>query len=212
MAFFFEPYKRTINHLDETFTTKERKKEFNQIFNEKIIPFVKKYGFERHTKTSKRLFRKFENGLSCFILFEHKRFGYGSYEVSVIYFDEDIGNYLNDRYLATIAPKFPYATNLMIDSQNKELLNFEVHYWMRIMELYMFPFIAKNTTHKDILKTIENKNKIDRIRNELNIPKMAWGPIYYFDLPYSYSEREEIWSKNKKYMDLLKDKSNINNS
>ncbi len=53
-------------------TTKDRKKAFDKIFKEKIVPFFKSEGFERHTKTSKRLFKKLQNGLSVFIFLNTK--------------------------------------------------------------------------------------------------------------------------------------------
>ena len=52
--------------MSEEFTTKNRKREFDRIFKEKIVPFFKTENFERHTKTSKRLFKNLGNELSVF--------------------------------------------------------------------------------------------------------------------------------------------------
>ena len=58
--------------MPEVFTTKNRKKEFDKVFSEKIVSFFLSEGFERHTKTSKRLFKILGNGLSVFIFLNTK--------------------------------------------------------------------------------------------------------------------------------------------
>ncbi|RXG11528.1 hypothetical protein DSM03_11222 [Leeuwenhoekiella aestuarii] len=71
---------------------KDREKEFNKIFKDKIDPFFVSEGFRRHTKTSKRLFKNLGNELSVFIILEYKTFGYGFYEITISYFDSELGD------------------------------------------------------------------------------------------------------------------------
>lgn len=195
---FFEPYKKSIQNPDQAFTTKVRKEEFDAAFKEKIVPFAEKYGFKRHTKTSKRLFRKFENGLSVAILFEFKTFAYGSYEISIHYSDIDTTTCTDknlvfyESMFATLKPNFPYHSNLMIDSQNKQMLHYQLAYWMRVMELYVFPFIEQNSTHSGILNRVKNQEKVNKIREMHKLDKYAVKPSYYFDFGLPKTNKEKI--------------------
>jgi hypothetical protein len=193
---YFLNYKKSLNDLDPNFTSKVRNKAFEQLFKELVIPLGNIHGFERHTKTSKRLFKKLDNGLSIFILFNFISFGYGSYEVSILYFDDDIGNFEDDEYLAWITPNFPYHSNSMIESYNLELLKFETTRWMRIMELYLFPFLNKHKTHKAILSNIENMEILGKSKTETQKNK----PIYSFEFRSPF--------KKEKYINLLRKKYN----
>lgn len=204
---FYHAFIHSIDNLDESFKTKERKKAFQQLFKKEMLPFVEKYGFQRHTKTSYRLVKNLEHGLSIFILFEYKRFGYGFYEVKVLYYDDQLGGFEADDYLAMVGPGFPYSTGLHIKSYNKEILSFYVHRWMRIMELYLFPFIEKNTSHQAMLETLKRKSIIDEKRKELQVNKNKHEPLYYFELPFSYSTNKAILNKNQPYINLLKEKA-----
>ena len=84
-----------------------------------------------------------------------------------------------------IGPSFPYASNLMISSQNASILKQELLYWIRTMELYVLPFMNKNATHQAILQTLEQKEQLDQERIALNISPQTRQAAYYFKLPTS---------------------------
>lgn len=134
--------------MAEAFTTKERKKAFDQLFKEKVLPFFKTYGFARHTKTSKRLFKNFKNGLSVFLFFEYKSFGYGFYDITMSYFDEEMGNVYDDNYL--VMGKLKTPTLEVVDAN---VLNISTDKWLLDIEYVIIPFIEKHTTHKSILES-----------------------------------------------------------
>ena len=198
---FFKPYKDTIDVKEQAFTSKVRNKEFERIFTTIILPFAKEFGFERRTKTAKRLVKEFENGVSVFITFDYYSFGYGSYGVSVLYFDKDSSAYEKDgEPFATLQSKFPYSSNLMIASHNRNILEHDVNYWIRAMQLYLFPYIDANSNHKSILKNIENRKIIEQKREELGISKLKQKPSYYFELTSSII-------RNEKLLAILKEKA-----
>lgn len=134
--------------MNEQLTTKDRKREFDKIFKEKIVPFFKTQGFERHTKTSKRLFKELGNGLSVFIFFEYKTFGYGFYDMNIVYFDSEIGDVYNDNYLAMAQIKTP-----KIRGHNSVELNSSTDLWIQYMNLNVIPFIETHSTHKALLNS-----------------------------------------------------------
>lgn len=134
--------------MTEKFSTKDRKKEFDKIFKEKIVPFFKTKRFERHTKTSKRLFKDFRNGLSVFIFFEYKTFGDGFYDINIAYFDNEIGDVYNDVYLAMTQIKTP-----TINAYNLIELKSSADLWIQDINLNIIPFIETHSTHKAILKS-----------------------------------------------------------
>ncbi|WP_291966769.1 hypothetical protein [Maribacter sp.] len=136
--------------MPEVFTTKNRKKEFDKVFSEKIVPFFLSEGFERHTKTSKRLFKILGNGLSVFIFFEYKTFGYGYYDMTITYFDDEIGDVYNDQYLVIAKTKIQ-----PIEGNNAEELNSSVNLWLKHVKSEIIPFIENHTTHKSILESDE---------------------------------------------------------
>lgn len=94
--------------MDKVFNTKDRKTEFEKIFKNKILPFFNAFGFERHTKASKRLFKAYKNGLSVIFLLEYKTFGSGFYDAKIVYFDAEIGDFNDDNYLAMASIKTPH--------------------------------------------------------------------------------------------------------
>ncbi|MEM9718897.1 MAG: hypothetical protein AAGA10_06610 [Bacteroidota bacterium] len=130
----------------QEFSTKERKREFDKIFKEKMVPLFENHGFARHTKSSKRIFKALGEGLSVFIFFEYKSFGYGFYDMSIVYFDEEIGDVYDDIYLVMAQAKCP-----VISGKNAEELNRSVEAWKMDMQTDIFPFIEAHTTHKAIL-------------------------------------------------------------
>lgn len=134
--------------MTEKFTSKERKKEFNKIFNNKIVPFFNNYGFERHTKTSKRMFKELGNELSVFIFFDHITFGAGFYDTSIAYFDNEIGNVYDDNYLAIAKIKKP-----KIKGGNIEELDLSTDLWLKKIKSDIIPFIEKHSTHSAILNS-----------------------------------------------------------
>jgi len=134
--------------MTEEFTTKDRKKEFDKIFKEKIITFFKTQGFERHTKTSKRLFKDLGNGLSVFIIIEYKTFGHGFYDMTIVYFDNEIGDVYNDNYLSMAQIKTPE-----IRGYNPIELNSSTDLWIKDINSNIIPFIESHSTHKAILNS-----------------------------------------------------------
>ncbi len=134
--------------MTEPFNTKSRKKAFDKVFKERIVPFFESRGFARHTKTSKRLFKDFENKLSAFIFFDYKSFGYGFYDITISYFDTDFGAVLDDEYIALAKIKTP-----SISGNTVEELNLSVSDWLLIIEAEIVPFIEQHSTHKAILES-----------------------------------------------------------
>ncbi len=130
-------------------TTKERKKEFERLFKNKILPFFEEHGFIRHTKTSKRIFKKFDKGLSVFIFFEYKtRFEF--YDLSISYFDEDLGDVYNDQYLAIAKPK---VTGRGFRGDSALALDLAVDQWLVQLKSSVIPFIEEHSSHKSILES-----------------------------------------------------------
>jgi len=150
--------------MTEGLSTKERKKEFDNIFKNKILPFFVSESFERHTKTSKRLFKDLGNELAVFIIFDYKSFGYGFYDITIVYFDAEIGNIYDDRYLAMAKIKIP-----TIEGCNKEELNLSADLWLKEIKSRIVPFIKKHATHKSILESNQfysskaRENKINEL-------------------------------------------------
>lgn len=175
-------YREHLNTWEVFSSSKERKKEFLQLFHQKILPVLEKNNFTRVSNTSTRCIKDFKNGLSVVISFEHISFWSGSYSFSIAYFEELIGTYLDDNYLALVSPNFPYSSNLAISSYNKEVLNFDIDYFLRILQLYILPFIHKNSCHKEIFDTILNTQKISDYREEIEIQK-TMKPAYFFEIP-----------------------------
>ena len=145
--------------MSEEFTTKERKREFDRIFKEKIVPFFKTESFERHTKTSKRLFKNLGNELSVFIFFEYKTIGHGFYDMTIAYFDDEIGDVYNDQYLVMAKIKIP-----TIDGYNATELNASADLWLNQVKAEIIPFIETHSTHKSILKS--NQFHISKAREK----------------------------------------------
>lgn len=131
--------------MTNNFTTKERKKEFDKIFKDKIIPYFGLYGFERHTKTSKRIFKNLGNGLSVFIFLEYKN-QFKCYDISIVYFDKEIGDIYDDNYLAMVNGSLP-----SFSGDNKTELNLSVDDWLTELKSTVFPFIAQHSSYKSIL-------------------------------------------------------------
>ena len=104
----------------EKLDTKTRKKAFEQFFKTVIIPFCAQEGFSHVSKTTKKLYKKFSDGLSVYIYFEYNTFGSGFYDVAVSYFDEEVGSETDDEYIAMpkiSTPPTPLAKALTLFSQ-----------------------------------------------------------------------------------------------
>ena len=134
--------------MSEKFTKKDREKEFNKIFKDKIAPFFVSEGFKGHTKTSKRLFKNLDNELSVFIILEYKTFGYGFYDITISYFDSEIGDVYDDNYLVMAQIKTP-----RIEGSNSEELILSTDLWLLEIKSNIIPFITKHSTHKSILES-----------------------------------------------------------
>ncbi len=142
-------------------TTTERKKAFDKLFKEKIVPFLNAHVFEQHTKTSKRMFKDFGNQLSVFIFFEFKTFGGGFYDISIAYFDEEIGDVYNDNYLALAKIKKP-----TLRGENETELNHSAELWKEDMQTRILLFIEKYSTHKAILEAEDSSFYYSPARKE----------------------------------------------
>ncbi|MGB0868865.1 MAG: hypothetical protein ACPGSD_04640 [Flavobacteriales bacterium] len=143
--------------------TTDRKKEFKKQYKENILPFFENHGFQRHTKTSTRLFKHLENGLSVWIFFEYKTFGYGFYDMTISYFDEEIGNVNNDMYLVMANIKLPQI-------RMKYGFTDAVTQFLQEAEKIVISFIDSNKTHADILNNLDQFGKIAR-KNCLEVLK-----------------------------------------
>ena len=134
--------------MQQEFTTKARKKEFDSLFKEKIVPFLNDFGFTRCTTTSKAMFKDLGNGLSVFIFFEFKTFGSGFYDINITYFDTEIGNVHDGQYLAMAQIRRP-----TIKGNSMGEMNSSVDLWISKIQSEIIPFIESHSTHKAILKS-----------------------------------------------------------
>ena len=127
------------------------KKEFDKIYKNDILSLFEKYGFKRHTKTSKRIFKELGNQLSIFIIFDYISFGYGYYTFEIVYFDSEIGDVYDDFYLCMAKKSKP-----KISLENIEELKSSTDLWLNKMKTDFIPFIEKYSTHNAILKDSDN--------------------------------------------------------
>ncbi|MEZ4803057.1 MAG: hypothetical protein R2797_09815 [Gelidibacter sp.] len=134
--------------MSQELTTKERKKAFDTIFNQKIVPFLESEGFVRPSKTRKRVFKPFEKGLSVGIYFEFKNFGSGFYDISIAYYDDELGDEDSGNYLAIALMRKP-----AIKARNLEELQANTDAWIEDMKLKIIPFINEHSNHKAILNS-----------------------------------------------------------
>lgn len=131
----------------EKLDTKTRKKAFDQFFKTIVIPFSEQEGFLTVSKTSKKLYKKFSDGLSVYIYFEYNTFGSGCYDVAVSYFDEEVGSETDDEYIAM--PKI--STPKLKCSTIEDFKNDNATHWLESIKHKVFNFIKNNATHKAIL-------------------------------------------------------------
>lgn len=151
--------------MEAAFTTKERKKEFEKVFKEKILPLFQQHGFSRHTKTSKRLFKAFEKGLTVFVFLEYKN-RFGCYDITIAYFDEDYGTVYEDNYLAIASRNMP-----SFSGDNISELNTAVDKWLGQVEVSVLPFVEQRTTHKALAESTDfyiSKARKEQILEFLN--------------------------------------------
>lgn len=178
---FFDNY---IKQFDEVFfKPKERKKVFDELFNNKILPFVNNFGFTRHTKTSKRIIKNLSNDLNLVIYFDYISFGYGYYATNIVFYENKPDKIQHDEYLVSLKFNLPYHSNTVINCQNKQLLEQSIDYWIRIADLYLFQFIQKIITVESIKDIIKKHNLINSKREALGIEKMMQKPFYNFTFP-----------------------------
>ncbi len=133
--------------MAEEINTKERKKRFDKIFKENIMPAFKNQGFKRHSKTSKRLYKEFSNKLSVFVFFEYKS-QFRFYDISAAYFDEEFGDIYDDNYVALAKP----LKAEMSGDNEKELMQ-SLENWLLIMEERIFPFLNNHSSHESLLES-----------------------------------------------------------
>lgn len=137
--------------MTEKFNTKERNKEFNKIYKQKILPFLEEEGFKEVTKTSKRVYKEFKNGLSVYIYFEFINFGSGFYQINIVYYDDELGKETDDGiYLAAANIKKPEMRG-----KNAIELNNSVELWLEEMKSNIISFIDQHSNHKAILNSNE---------------------------------------------------------
>ncbi|NBL64083.1 hypothetical protein GV828_02580 [Flavobacterium sp. NST-5] len=128
--------------------TKTRKKAFDQFFKTVIIPFFAQEGFSPVSKTSKKVYKKFSDGLSVYIYFEYNTFGSGFYDVAVSYFDEEVGSETDDEYIAM--PKI--STPKLKCRTIEDFTNDNANHWLEYIKHQVLDFIHNNASHKSILE------------------------------------------------------------
>ena len=129
--------------------TTERKKGFDTIYNQKILPFFEKEGFIRVSKRTKQLYKELDKGLSVHIYFEYKTFGSGFYGVNVAYYYDKIGKPFDDGiYLASPRIKSP-----KLKGNNADELLITVEIWIKEVKLNIINFIDQHSSHKAILNS-----------------------------------------------------------
>ena len=133
--------------MGSTLTTKERKKAFDKIFKEKIVPFLETNGFQLYSKTTKRFFKLLPHQLSVYIYFEFKTFGSGLYDISIVYYDEELGPADGDVYLSSVSGRKPH-----IKATTMASLQSSVEDWIQKMQQTVIPFIETHSTHQSILQ------------------------------------------------------------
>ncbi|MCK7590516.1 hypothetical protein M0G43_08030 [Subsaxibacter sp. CAU 1640] len=134
--------------MNQEFTTKERKKEFDKIFKQRIVPFLEREGFVQPSKTSKKVFQTLDKGLSVAIYFEFKNFGSGFYDISIAYYDEELGDEDSGNYLTIALIKKP-----TIKARSLEELHTNTDIWIDQMTNKIIPYIKKHNNHKAILNS-----------------------------------------------------------
>lgn len=137
--------------MTEKFNAKERKKAFDSIYKETILPFMAAEGFQQVTKTSKRVYKEFDKDLSVYIYFEFINFGSGFYRINIVYYDDELGKESDDGiYLAAAKIKKPE-----IRGKNSLELIQSSEEWMREMQSTVLPFIHQHSTHQAISHSSE---------------------------------------------------------
>lgn len=174
----FEPYVATISDIDETFDRKTRKDTFSALFDTRIIPALAEHGFERDTPRSMRLVKRCED-VAVFVLFEHISFGSGAYQVSVVWTSDSSANFDDECAIGELTPRFPYHTNLMIGSRNRDILAYGVEGWLRVFELYVTPFISRHLTLDDVRRWLDADRQL--IADKATLACAPMSP------PHSYS-------------------------
>lgn len=147
--------------MEQPFSTAERKKAFEALFKARIIPFFKAHGYSRHTPSSKRFLKHFAKGLSLVIIFDYKPFGSGFYDLNFVYFDEEIGEVMDDYYLAAAKIKSP-----SIETGYASELESSMEKWLIKMENEVMPWLARHSDHGSILADIEQFNIFANRRQE----------------------------------------------
>lgn len=136
--------------MSEKFTTKERKKEFDKLFKEKVLPFFVSHGFAQVTKTSKRMFKDLGNGLSVYFYLEFNNFGSGFYQINIAYYDIELGDPENDIYLALPKVKSPH-----LKARDYLELNTGIIIWLEAIQDKLIKFVENHSTHRAILESDE---------------------------------------------------------
>ena len=119
-----------------------------------------------------RLVKRGED-LSVFVLFEHISFGSGAYQVSLVWTSDPSANFDDECAIGELAPRFPYHTNLMIKSQNRDILAYGIEGWLRVFELYVMPFISRNLSLDDVRRWLDADRKLTADKATLVLPPMS---------------------------------------
>ncbi|VXB59538.1 hypothetical protein FLAVO9AF_220021 [Flavobacterium sp. 9AF] len=134
--------------MTEKLTTQQRKKCFDILFKEKIVPFFENRGFDRYSKTTKRIYKDLGSNLTVFIYFEYKTFGKGFYDITISYYDSDFGKTEEDTYLVMAQIKKP-----TIKGVTEKELEQSTDNWLVEIDSKIIPFIEQHATHKAILNS-----------------------------------------------------------
>lgn len=134
--------------MTTTWNPKERKKAFDAVYKSKILPFFEKAGYVSVTKTSKRVYKSLGNGLTVYLYIEFKNFGSGFYDLSIAYYDEELGSDEDGVYWVSPVIKKP-----KLKGNNEIELKENISEWLNIIDREVIQFINVHNNHKTILES-----------------------------------------------------------
>jgi hypothetical protein len=153
---------------DEAFRGKERKAEFSRLFKSEIFPRLSEHGFERDGRATRMVRRTAE--LEIFIDFSHISFGFGSYQVSLIWMENPDATLDDESLIGRLELHFPFHSNLMIVSQNEQILAYSVQEWLRVFDLYLKKYISNNLTMDSVGTWLDRDQSLRADKESLELP------------------------------------------
>jgi len=177
----FEPLVATMKQADEVFSSKARKAEFSRLFKSEIFPRLSEHGFAADGRSTRAVRRTDE--LAVFIDFSYISFGSGSYQVSVIWMGNPNATLDDEDTLGSLEPHFPYHSNLMLDSQNAQVLAYSVQEWLRVFDLYLAETILKYQTIEAVEAWMQRDKDLATDKARLGLPSRS--PRHAYTLSFS---------------------------